>query len=117
MEQSTIKIQAKLMKEYYKDFSKYSKGRLPEKKVAWVTAFTPVEILEALNISYYYPESYAAVIAASGKEQILLTESDRQFLSLDCCSYSCCFDNCKKVDNCNYRIAAYSTNYCAVNIK
>lgn len=92
MEQSTIQLQAKLMKEYYKDFSKYAKGRIPEKKVAWVTAFTPVEILEALEISYYYPESYAAVIAASGKEQKLLEESGRQFLALDCCSYSCCFE-------------------------
>lgn len=92
MEQSTIELQAKLMKEYYKNFSKYAKGRIPEKKVAWVTAFTPVEILEALDISYYYPESYAAVIAASEKEQKMLEESSRQFLTLDCCSYSCCFE-------------------------
>ena len=49
MEQSIVKIQAQLMREYYKDFSKYAKGRLPEHKVAWVTAFTPVEILDALG--------------------------------------------------------------------
>ena len=55
------------MREYYKNFSKYAKEHSPESKVAWVTAFTPIEILEALDISYYYPESYAAVIAASGK--------------------------------------------------
>ncbi|MCR5144564.1 MAG: 2-hydroxyacyl-CoA dehydratase family protein [Lachnospiraceae bacterium] len=85
-----LKTQAKLMKEYYKYFSKYSKGKEPDKKVAWVTAFTPVEILEALDISYYYPESYAAVIAASGKEQDFLETSQRDGLSLDCCSYSCC---------------------------
>ena len=65
MEQSVIRIQARLMKEYYKYFSKYAKGKKPEKKVAWVTAFTPVEILEALDVVYYYPESYAEVIAAS----------------------------------------------------
>lgn len=94
MAQSTLQLQAKLMKEYYKDFSKYAKGRAPEKKVAWVTAFTPVEILEALDISYYYPESYAAVIAASGREQSLIDESDNQFLSRDCCTYSCCFEGC-----------------------
>lgn len=92
MEQSAMQLQAKLMKEYYKDFSKYAKGRRPEGKVAWVTAFTPVEILEALGISYYYPESYAAVIAASGKEKEFLEESGRCSLSLDCCSYSCCFE-------------------------
>jgi len=94
MAQTFVRIQTKLMKEYYKDFSKYAKGRQPEKKVAWVTAFTPVEILEALEISYYYPESYAAVIAASGKEQELLSASEREGLSRDCCSYSCCFDGC-----------------------
>ncbi len=57
-----------------------------------MTAFTPVEILEALGISYIYPESYAAVIAASGKEQPLLEESERRFLCPDCCSYSCCIE-------------------------
>lgn len=94
MEQSLIQLQTKLMKDYYKNFSKYAKGRIPENKVAWVTAFTPVEILEALNISYYYPESYAAVIAASGKEQEFMEESGRQNLVSDCCSYSCCFEGC-----------------------
>ncbi len=92
MEQSVARLQAQLMKDYYKDFSKYTKGRIPEHKVAWVTAFTPVEILEALDIAYYYPESYAAVIAASGKEQTLIQESTKLALSSDCCSYSCCFE-------------------------
>ena len=94
MAQTIVRIQTKLMKDYYKDFSKYAKGKAPENKVAWVTAFTPVEILEELDIDYYYPESYAAVIAASEKEQNMLTESERRFLSRDCCSYSCCFNGC-----------------------
>lgn len=89
---SSTQLQAKLMREYYRDFSKYAKGRPPVHKIAWVTAFTPVEILEALGIGYVYPESYAAVIAASGKEQPLLEESERQGLCRDCCSYSCCFE-------------------------
>lgn len=94
MAQTIVRIQTKLMKDYYKNFSKYAKGKAPENKVAWVTAFTPVEILEALGIDYYYPESYAAVIAASEKEQNMMTESERRFLSRDCCSYSCCFNGC-----------------------
>ena len=94
MEQSVFGLQAKLMREYYKDFSKYAKGRAPERKVAWVTAFTPIEILEALDISYYYPESYAAVIAASEKEQDMLDRSALLDMSRDCCSYSCCFNGC-----------------------
>lgn len=79
MAQSIVRIQSKLMREYYKNFSKYAKGKKSENKIAWVTSFTPVEILEALGVLYYYPESYAAVIAASGKEQELL-EKARKFL-------------------------------------
>ncbi len=94
MAQTIVRIQTRLMKEYYKDFSKYTRGKIPEHKVAWITAFTPVEILEALDIAYYYPESYAAVIAASDKEQKLLETSDRYYLSKDCCSYSCCYNGC-----------------------
>ncbi len=89
---SSLQLQAKLMREYYRDFSKYAKGRPPGRKTAWVTAFTPVEILEALDIQYVYPESYAAVIAASGKEQALLEESERTELCRDCCSYACCIE-------------------------
>lgn len=88
------RIQTRLMKEYYQFFSKYSHGKETDKKVAWVTAFTPVEILDALGIAYYYPESYAAVIAASEKEEELLKKSEELCLNRDCCSYSCCFEGC-----------------------
>ncbi len=94
MVQSVTKLQSSLMREYYKYFSKYARGEVPEKKVAWVTAFTPVEILETLGVYYYYPESYAAVIAASNKEQPFLEKSEQNFLSRDCCSYSCCLEGC-----------------------
>lgn len=94
MAETIWKIQADLMRDYYKYFSKYAKGKRPDCKVAWVTSFTPVEILEALGFLYYYPESYAAVIAASEKEQVLLNESENQFLINDCCSYSCCIEGC-----------------------
>ena len=94
MADSYLKYVASSMRSYYKDFSKYAKGRAPEQKVAWVTSFTPIEILDALGIEYIYPESYAAVIAASGKEQTLLEESERQNLSRNCCSCSCCFEGC-----------------------
>ncbi len=92
MGQPYLKLQGQLMREYYRDFSKYAKGRPPERKVAWVTSFAPVEILEALGIEAVYPESYAAVIAASGKEQEFLRESERRGLCPDCCSYSACFN-------------------------
>ena len=94
MERSAVKLQATILRNYYKYFSKFAKGKQPDKKVAWVTSFAPVEILEALDIYYCYPESYAAVIAASGKEKALLDESDNKFLTRDCCSYSCCIEGC-----------------------
>jgi benzoyl-CoA reductase/2-hydroxyglutaryl-CoA dehydratase subunit BcrC/BadD/HgdB len=65
---------------------------IPEKKVAWISSFVPVEILEALDVAYIYPESYAAVIAASGKEQDCLVAAQSEGLSLDCCGYSACFN-------------------------
>ena len=45
MEQSIAALQAGLLRDYYKWFSKYAKGKKPDKKVAWVTSFAPVEIL------------------------------------------------------------------------
>lgn len=92
MAQLYLRLQAKLMRDYYKNFSKYARDRAPAGKVAWVTAFTPVELLDALGIEYVYPESYAAVIAASGKERECLRESEKRGLCLDCCSYSGCFN-------------------------
>ncbi len=94
MVESAIKLQSTLMREYYKYFSRYARGAKPDKKVAWVTAFTPVEILETLGMYYYYPESYAAVIAASNKEQPFLEKSEQCSLCRDCCSYSCCLEGC-----------------------
>ncbi|MDR2797469.1 MAG: 2-hydroxyacyl-CoA dehydratase family protein [Treponema sp.] len=67
---------------------------VPEKKVAWISSFVPVELLEALDMAYIYPESYAAVISASGKEQACLEAARASGLSLDCCSYSGCFMGC-----------------------
>ncbi len=94
MEMTTAQLQTKLVRDYYKYFSKYARGKAPEKKVAWVTSFTPVEILSALDMEYYYPESYAAVIAASEKEQALLETAEKSGLPGECCAYSCCFEGC-----------------------
>lgn len=94
MAESAVKMQVSLLRDYYRYFSKFAKGKTPDKKIAWVTSFTPVEILDALDIYYCYPESYAAVIAASEKEGELLNASENNFLSTDCCSYSCCIEGC-----------------------
>ena len=77
----------------YRYFSKKEPVEKTE-KVAWITSFVPVELLEALNIAYVYPESYAAVIASSGKAIECLEWAKAGNLSLDCCSYSTCFNGC-----------------------
>ncbi|GHT55144.1 2-hydroxyglutaryl-CoA dehydratase [Spirochaetia bacterium] len=77
----------------YRYFSKKEPVK-PEQKVAWISSFCPVELFEVFDIAYVYPESYAAVTAASGKEQACLEYSRSQGLSLDCCSYSTCFNGC-----------------------
>ena len=99
MAYSIGKLQTQLMREYYKYFSKYAKGRVPEKKVAWVTSFAPIEILEALDMLYYYPESYAAVIAASQKEDELLNACDKRYLTTNCCSYACCIEGMLEIQD------------------
>lgn len=92
MAQSIVKIQTQLMRSYYKKFSKYSTGKEKSGFVAWVTSFAPVEILDVFGISYYYPESYSAVIAASGCEQGMLSEAKMKGFSGDCCSYAACME-------------------------
>lgn len=87
------------MRGYYKRFSKYANHTESSRKVAWITAFTPVEILEALDFDFYYPESYAAVIAASGRERECLSISEASHLSCDCCSYACCFEGCLELSD------------------
>lgn len=77
----------------YRNFSK--KEPINKKEpVAWITSFVPVELLDALSIGYVYPESYAAIISASGKAAQCLDRAKADNLSLDCCSYSTCFNGC-----------------------
>ncbi len=94
MEETILGMQIGMMRSYYKYFSKYARGKKTPGKVAWVTSFAPVEILEALGIQYYYPESYSAVIASSNMEQDMLKGSEKENLSCDCCSYACCMEGC-----------------------
>lgn len=89
-------LKSKLLKDYYKNFSKYNKGKYPDKKIAWITSFAPVEILDAAGFDYYYPESYSAVMAASGREQGALDNFSSAELSVDCCSYMRCFEGAKE---------------------
>jgi benzoyl-CoA reductase/2-hydroxyglutaryl-CoA dehydratase subunit BcrC/BadD/HgdB len=93
MEKSVTQLMYDITKWTYRHYSR--RGPVtPDQKVAWVSSFAPVELLEAMGVAYVYPESYAAVIAASGKEQACLSRADSLGLSLECCGYSSCFIGC-----------------------
>jgi benzoyl-CoA reductase/2-hydroxyglutaryl-CoA dehydratase subunit BcrC/BadD/HgdB len=93
MEKSLARLMYAVTIWMYRHYSRKSTA-MPGQKVAWVSSFAPVELLEAMHVAYVYPESYAAVVAASGKEQQCLAQSERNGLSLDCCSYSTSFNGC-----------------------
>lgn len=59
----------------------------PPRPLAWVSAFTPVEILVAARISVFYPESHAAILATRDLAPDLLAASDSDGIAQDLCSY------------------------------
>lgn len=84
MESSRI-ILTKIFTEYYLSAAQAKKDRRP---VAYLTAFVPVEILRAMEITCVYPESYAVVCAASGKAPEMIQASGMANFADDLCSYS-----------------------------
>lgn len=82
---SSKTILTKLFTEYYLTGAQAAKEGVP---VAWITAFTPVEILRAMGIVCMYPESYAVVCAASKKSRQMIHVSGMESFTQDLCSYS-----------------------------
>jgi benzoyl-CoA reductase/2-hydroxyglutaryl-CoA dehydratase subunit BcrC/BadD/HgdB len=71
--------------EYYHSAAQAQKDGKP---IAYITAFTPVEILRAMGLVCLYPESYAAVCAASNHSTDMIQASGMEAFSQDLCSYS-----------------------------
>jgi benzoyl-CoA reductase/2-hydroxyglutaryl-CoA dehydratase subunit BcrC/BadD/HgdB len=84
--QATKKI-AELILEY---FAKASEAKAQGKPVAWITVFTPVELLRALDIYPVAPEHFSAMCSARGFIMDFLEESERKGYSQNLCSYSRC---------------------------
>jgi benzoyl-CoA reductase/2-hydroxyglutaryl-CoA dehydratase subunit BcrC/BadD/HgdB len=84
MESSRI-ILTRIFTEYYLSAAQAKKDGRP---VAYLTAFVPVEILRAMDITCVYPESYAVVCAASGKAPEMIEASGMANFADDLCSYS-----------------------------
>ena len=53
------------------------------KKVAYISAFTPVEILRAMDIVCFYPESQAVMMIGSGKGRDYISESSKMGYSIN----------------------------------
>lgn len=83
--ESSKSILAKTFTDYYLSGAQAKKEGRP---VAWISAFTPVEILRAMDIICLYPESYAVVCAASNKSQEMIHTSSMGSFAQDLCSYS-----------------------------
>jgi len=84
--QTTKKI-GELIMEY---FSKASDAKTQGKPVAWITVFTPVELLHALDIYPIAPEHFGAMCSARGFILDYLEEAERGGYSENLCSYSRC---------------------------
>jgi benzoyl-CoA reductase/2-hydroxyglutaryl-CoA dehydratase subunit BcrC/BadD/HgdB len=78
-------ILRRVFTEYYHSAAHAKDAREP---IAYVTAFTPVELLRAMGVRCFYPESYAVVCAASNHSARLIEASGLEAFSRDLCSYS-----------------------------
>jgi benzoyl-CoA reductase/2-hydroxyglutaryl-CoA dehydratase subunit BcrC/BadD/HgdB len=88
-----IKQFAAIIQKYYSNFSrKAGSGRTSDRPLAWVTSFAPIEIVHALDMEYVFPESYAAVIAASRKGDEYIGKAYEMNMDPSVCSYSTCFN-------------------------
>lgn len=84
--QATKKI-GELILEY---FAKASEAKAQGKPVAWITVFTPVELLRALDIYPVAPEHFGAMCSARDFIMGYLEEAERKGYSQNLCSYSRC---------------------------
>ncbi|MFC1822733.1 2-hydroxyacyl-CoA dehydratase subunit D [Thermodesulfobacteriota bacterium] len=83
----------KYFKEWRKEFNKKYYHDLHHaasegKRVAYVTGYLPSEILVAMDILPFYPETYATIACASGDADELCRASSKAGLSRDVCAFS-----------------------------
>jgi benzoyl-CoA reductase/2-hydroxyglutaryl-CoA dehydratase subunit BcrC/BadD/HgdB len=83
--ESSRSFLAKIFTDYYLSGAQAKKEGKP---VAYISAFTPVEILRAMDVVCMYPESYAVVCSASNKSREMIQASSMGSFSQDLCSYS-----------------------------
>jgi benzoyl-CoA reductase/2-hydroxyglutaryl-CoA dehydratase subunit BcrC/BadD/HgdB len=64
------------------------RGDSKEGTVAWVSAFAPVEILRAMGVTCFYPESYSATCSARGLAGSMAATASQSGFSRDLCGYA-----------------------------
>jgi len=76
-----------LIMEY---FSKAWDAKAQGKPIAWITVFTPVELLRALDVYPMAPEHFGAMCSARGVAMDYFEEAEKKGYSQNLCSYSRC---------------------------
>ncbi len=84
--EATKKI-GELIMEY---FSEAWNTKAEDKPIAWITVFTPIELLYALGVYPIAPEHFGALSSARGFITDYLEEAERAGYSQNLCSYSRC---------------------------
>ena len=84
--QTTRKIGELIMEHFSKAFDAKAQG----KPVAWITVFTPVELLYAMDIYPVAPEHFGAMCSARGFIMEFLEGAEKSGYSQSLCSYSRC---------------------------
>jgi len=84
--QATRKIGELIMAHFSKAWDVKAQG----KPVAWITVFTPVELLYAMDVYPVAPEHFGAMCSARGFIMEFLEEAEKSGYSQSLCSYSRC---------------------------
>ena len=79
-----------LLKKYNNSKSKF---------VAWVSAFSPVELIRSFGVDLYFPENTAAALSKKGKSSELISLSSSKKLSSFVCSYAAIFQGLLEKEN------------------
>jgi bcr-type benzoyl-CoA reductase subunit B len=65
-------------------------GKANGRKIAYVNAFTPVELLYAMDVIPIYPENHAAIIGARKMSNDVTPAAESMGYPMDLCSYARC---------------------------
>jgi len=80
-------LRKEFTKKYYQDLNE---AKAKNQLIAYVTGFMPSEILVAMDILPFYPETYATVVCAYDAASELCQGAERAGISRDVCAFSTC---------------------------